>query len=105
MAVWTQALEVPDEYWGPQGQQSLVPAMTIPPGMLIFRGHGDVVSGSDRSGGPSPKPYSQTITWTGYYADAAFVCLKWHFMGSVGVNDGKYQTNIRTDATVTTTIN
>ena len=106
MAVWTRALEVPDEYWGlPGTPKVLVPAMIIPAGMLVFGGHGDAISNKEDSGGQPPKLYSQTIIWTGYYADAALVCLKWHFIGCVGVNEGTHSTVIRTDATVTTTIN
>ena len=101
--VWKTALEVPVTYWGPPGvPKRLVPAMTIPPGMLVFRGHGDAVSGYDP--GTQHTHWIQSVTWTGYFGDATFVCPTWNFGGPVGVNEGLYRTSIRTDATIVTTI-
>ncbi len=97
MVVWKTALEIPAERW-PGG---LVPAMTIPPGRLIFRGHGDAVSISSNSSGPG---WSQSVTSTGYYGNATFVCPTWDFGGPVGVNEGNYRTIVRTEGTITTTI-
>jgi len=100
--VWKTALEIPDEYWGPPGMPKvLVPAMTIPPGRLIFRGHGDAFPASSSQ---TTSTFTQTVTWTVYYGNATFVCPTWDFGGPVGVNAGQYRTNIRPDATVTTTI-
>ncbi len=102
--VWKTDLVVPDELWGPTGSKTLVSGITIPPGMLVIRGHGDLISGTELNGGPT-KPYSQTVTWTGYKGDATFVCPTWHFGGPVGVNEGVAETSMRIDATVVTTIN
>ena len=98
MVVWKTALEIPAEQWGPR----LVPAITIPPGRLIFRGHGDAISGSQPPA--SGSGWTQTVTWTGYYGNATFVCPTWGFGGPVGVNEGSYRTFVRTETTVTTTI-
>ena len=101
--VWKTALEVPDEYWGPPGgPKILVPAMTIPPGLLIFRGHGDAFQDSTVQ---TTSTFTQTVTWTVYYGNATFVCPTWDFGGPVGVNAGAHATQIRLDATVITTIN
>ncbi len=96
--VWKVPLVVPTEDW-PLGT---IPGVTIPPGRLIFRGHGDVISGSVP---PTIRPtWSQTATWSGYYGDATFVCPTWHFGGPVGVNEGNDRTLIRTDASITTIV-
>jgi hypothetical protein len=101
---WKIALEVPDEHWGPKGA-IVVPSMSIPPGLIIFKGHGDAIPGSSTSY-PNPlygQTWTQTVTWTGYSADALFMCPNWHFGGLVGENEGQYQTNIRTYSTITST--
>jgi hypothetical protein len=104
--VWKTALEVPITYWGPPGvPKREVPAMTVPSGMLVFRGHGDSVSGYD-PGVPNNHPsWSQSADWTGYFGDATFVCPTWNFGGPVGVDEGKYPTSIRLHAIIITTIN
>ena len=101
-AVWNTDLVIPAEQWGPvPTHKTTVPGFTIPAGMLVFRGHGDAITGSDTS---SSSLFSQVITWTGYNGDATFVCPTWDFGGPVGVNEGTYRTSIRLDATVVTTI-
>lgn len=101
-AVWKTDLVIPEEQWGPYpGHKTTVPEFTVPAGMLVFRGHGDAVSGEDPSTGST---FSQVITWTGYYGDATFVCPTWDFGGPVGVDEGTYPTRIRIDATVVTTV-
>ncbi len=90
MIVWKTALVVPDEYW-----PELVPGMSIPPGRIILRGHGDSFYGSQIA------PV-QNITWTGYNGNATFVCPTWDFGGPVGVDEGPYQTGVRLDGTITT---
>ncbi len=97
MAVWKTSLEVPAEQW----LGGLVPALTIPPGRLIARGHGDVISGSSTSSGSG---WIQTASWTGYYGNATFACPTWDFGGPVGVNVGPFRTSVRTEGTITTTI-
>ncbi len=97
MFIWKTALEVPAEQW----PGSLVPAMTIPPARLIFRGHGDAISGSQSASGTG---WTQTVTWTGYFGNATFVCPTLDFGGPVGINAGEYRTKIWLDATLTTTI-
>jgi hypothetical protein len=102
-AYWTIPLVVPEETWiGPAGTTPIVtPAFTIPPGGLIFKGYGDIQTGADPpSSGPK---YSQTTSWTGYFAHATLVCPKWHYCGDVGVSEGTYATMINTDRLVTTT--
>jgi len=98
---WKTDLVVPDEYWGPQ-HNVLLPGFTIPAGMLILRGHGDVISGTETS--TRAGVVSQVVTWTGYFGNATLVCSGWNFGGPVGVNEGKYRTNVRLDGTVVTTI-
>ncbi len=101
-AYWTIPLAVPQETWiGPAGTQPIVtPAFTIPPGGIIFKGFGDVQTGTGTSSGLK---YSQTTPWTGYYAHATLVCPKWHYCGDVGVSEGAYATMINTEMLVTTT--
>jgi hypothetical protein len=96
MIVWKTALEVPEEQWGAR----TTPAFTIPPGRLIFRGHGDEISGTGTGTGNG---WLQTATWTGYYGDATFVCPTWDFGGPVGVDEGEYRTAVRTDVTIVST--
>jgi hypothetical protein len=104
MVEWKTALEVPEETWGPPGFQTVVPAMTIPPGHIIFRGTCEAYSDSSSSSPTYPgQVWSQTITWTGYYGHATLVCPTWHFRGPVGVDEGAYRTSIRTDATIIST--
>lgn len=98
--VWKTDLVVPDELWGPQ-HNIPVPGFTIPPGMLVIRGHGEIVSGSSTTGDAT---YSQTVSGWGYDGDATFVCPTWDFGGPVGVNEGTYRTNIALDVTVITTV-
>ena len=103
MVVWKTALEVPEERWGQTGA-IVTPAMTIPPGRIIFRGHGDATTGSSNSVPSYPgQVWSQTTTWTGYYGDATFVCPTWDFGGPVGVAEGPYSTSIRTEQTIVST--
>jgi len=99
-AVWKIALEVPQETWGAR----TTPALTLPPGMIVFRGHGDIVSGPP-STTTRPTIFTQTITLLlGYYGDATFVCPTWRFGGPVGVDEGRNPTSIFLDSTVVTTI-
>jgi len=98
--VWKRDLVVPDELWGPQ-HNIFVPGFTIPHGMLVIRGHGEIVSGSSTSGDAT---FSQTVSGWGYDGDATFVCSTWEFGGPVGVNEGMYRTAIRLDVTVITTV-
>lgn len=101
--VWKTDLIVPDEQWGPPANKIWVLGITIPPGMLVTRGHGESFSGSSSS---SSALYSQTVTGDmGYYGDATFVCPTWHFGGPVGVNQGPYRTSIRLNTMVETIIN
>lgn len=103
-AAWDTALEVPQETWGKTGQTFVLPAMTIPPGMLVFRGHGASVAGSSNSVPTYPgQLWSQTTTWIGYFGDATFVCPTWDFGGPVGIDEGAYRTSIRTDETISST--
>ncbi len=99
--VWKTDLVVPDELWGPPATKTLVPGITIPPGMLVVRGHGDAFFGSSTQ---DTAAFSQTISGTRYYGNATFVCPTWDFGGPVGVNEGTYQTHINLDTTVVTTI-
>jgi hypothetical protein len=97
--VWKTDLTVPQENW----MGNVVPTFTIPPGMLVFRGHGDVLTGSSSSGVTGK--WSQTVTsFENYYRDATFVCQTWDFGGPVGVNTGVYPTLLRFDTTVVTTV-
>ncbi len=103
--VWNEDLEVPEEHWGPPSPDGLTfPAMTIPPGMLVFRGHGDSFIRTTTSTTTSPGLATQTVTGTYYYGNATFVNPTWNFGGPVGVNEGTNQTIVRTDATAITTI-
>lgn len=105
MVVWNEALEVPAEHWGPPSPGGITfPAMTIPPGRLIFRGHGDSFTSSTTTNSVPPGTWTQTVTGTYYYGNATFVNPTWDFGGPVGVNEGTNRTLIRTDGTVTTTI-
>lgn len=102
--VWNEALEVPEEHWGPPSPGGITfQAMTIPPGMLIFRGHGDSFTGTTTSTAPGGTA-TQTVTGTLYYGNATFVNPTWDFGGPVGVNEGTNRTIVRTDGTVITTI-
>jgi len=99
--VWKTEIAVPDELWGPPGGKILVPGFTLPPGMLIFRGHGDAFSDSSTTESAS---FRQTVAGAVYYGDATFVCPTWDFGGPVGVEEGTYRTKISLDTTVVTTI-
>jgi hypothetical protein len=96
MIVWKTPLEVPTEENWSGGQIS---AFTVPPGRLIVRGHGDVITGS---GIASSDGWLQSLKWTGYTGDATFTCPTWHFGGPVGETDGQNPTTIYTDATLVT---
>ncbi len=93
MVVWETALEVPTETWW----SGVISAFSIPPGRLVFRGHGDTISGS--STGTGAGGWIQTITWTGYYGNATFICPTWHFGGPVREIEGN-PTVVYTDATL-----
>ncbi len=93
--VWKTPLVVPDEQWGPP---NFVPGFTLYPGKIVFRGHGDLLSGVEGAG------TVQTVTWSGYYGNATFVCPMWEFGGPVGVNEGPYRTFIRIDSTIVTVV-
>ncbi len=94
MAAWKTALQVPAETWWP-GE---IPAFTIPPGRLVFRGHGEDVSGTFTKAGSGG--WIQTLTWTGYYGNATFICPSWRFGGPVGENGEESQTIVYTNATL-----
>lgn len=93
MIVWKQPLEVPTENWYSEEIQGFA----VPPGRLILRGHGNVISGNLFE---LSNNWLQILTWEGYYADATFVCPSWHFGGPVGENDGENPTIIYTNATL-----
>jgi len=104
MAVWKTNLEAPSEIWGSPGHTITVPAITIPPGRIIFRGHGDIITGTSTTVPTYPgQVWTQTLTWTGYYGDATFVSPTWHFGGPVGLNEGQLRTNVRLDAMLVST--
>lgn len=104
LAVWATTLQVPEEHWGPTGAL-VTPALTIPPGLLIFKGYGGVITGSSTTiANPLlGQTWNQTITWTGYYAHATLFCPAWHFFGRVGENEMQNRTAVRFDATVVST--
>jgi hypothetical protein len=94
MIVWKTPLEVPTEENWPAGQ---INGFTIPPGRLILTGHSHAVSGYATE---ISADWTQTLTWTSYYAKAAFVCPTWHFGGPVGENSGQNPTIIYKSATL-----
>ena len=104
--VWDIALVVPDTTWITPSGPVTMPGFTVPPGKLFIVGYGDVVTGVETSGSQTNPavPYYQTVTWTGHYGDAIFVCPAWEFGGPVGLSEGPLQTAMRTDATVVTVI-
>jgi hypothetical protein len=101
-AYWTVPLVVPEEKWiGPSPTPPIVtPAFTIPPGGIIFKGFGDKQTGTETVSGLK---YTQTTSWTAYYAHATLVCPQWHYCGNVGESEGSFATMINTDKLVTTT--
>ena len=105
-ASWTISLKVPEIKWYNPSNPSLppyiTPAVTIPPGFIIFNGFGDAQAGTITKPTFPGLTYTQTITWTGYDARATFVCPMWHYLGPVGESTGAYSTTIWTDALVTT---
>ena len=104
--VWDIALVVPDTTWTTPSGPNTVPGFTVPPGKLFVVGYGDVVTGFSESGSQTNPlvPYYQTVTWSGHYGDATFVCPTWKFGGPVGLSEGSLRTGMRTDATVVTVI-
>lgn len=101
--VWDVALVVPATTWQTPAGSRTVPGFTVPPGKLFVVGHGDAISGVATEGSVAAG-YKQTVTWTGYYGSATFVCPTWDFGGPVGRSEGSFRTAMRTDATVVTII-
>jgi hypothetical protein len=75
IAYWTVPLECP--------ATALTPQVTIPPGVLVLKGHDGLIPVS----GPAttvPNGWSYSVEGSVHNAHATFFCPGWHFFGSVG---------------------
>ena len=81
IAYWTKPIEcvVPmplRQFYGG------IESWTLPPGMLILKGYGEVETGTS---GPNTLPSSYTMTseYNRYAAKGTFICPTWRFCGPV----------------------
>jgi hypothetical protein len=67
------------------GPLPATPEITLPPGLLVFRGYGDAES----SGGVAnfPSGWKSTTETTGYDAKATLFCPDWHYWGPAAEAD------------------
>jgi hypothetical protein len=100
LVCWTVPLIMPATQTSPLGPAT--PAVTLPPGCLVFQGYGDLKSFPPSGQNFPISGWSATSETTGYDAKATLFCSGWHYWGPVAQAPNP-SPSIRTEGTSTWT--